>query len=503
MSSKKSLPLNANTRPESGISAVMAFVAVLSVPLVFFTVVILWPESMARQLAAVGAAIALAVLFFQRKKYEALLIATVVLSQFYLSLHSIDLNPPVKLQIFFSDVLLIALVLMAIEEGVRFRLDSLGWLFLALLLWSALATLTSAHYHRSLIFLLGQFKFLVLYGLAVNTQINDALVRRLFHGVVIIVVVQSILALAQLVKGSPIGLDIIGEVSQDVSRGYLVKGNVRVSGTITGTNSFAGYITLMLVFLLPFLFVYRKPLLFFGYGLGCIALMLSLSRAGWLSFSIGSLLAVVMMMRAGMLKFTRWLMVSFFCCLVFFVGVVAYHDQIVDRFQSREAIQSATGRLTQVEKAWDVVKNYPLTGIGPGITEFFGRWNDHRKYVKKALPDVNLENQVHNSQLQIAIESGIPALFLFLLITISLVRSACRRIKPSAPIDNMALLRIGGTCAAIAVLIHASFGTELNNPQIFLAFWAILGLSRSERIVRNESSQGSSAVRFAPTPAYD
>lgn len=462
------------------ITTAMLLVSILCIPLVLLLVFFVWPESLARQVAAVGAVISIVILALFRRKYEAMLLATVFLSQFYLSLHSFDLAPPVKLQIFFSDVVLAVLVLVAIERRVRIRLDSLGWLFLTLWFWFAITTITSVHPHRSLIFLFSQFKYLLLYGLALNTQMNEKLAGRIGNAVLGVVIIQAVLAIAQTLKGGPLGLQILGEILGDNLQGYMVAGKLRASGTIAGTNSYGGYMAMLLVFLAPFLLVRRSLLLYSGFTIGCMALILALSRAAWLSFTVGAICVVIMLLRSGLVRITRLLMVAIVGSFVLSIGVGMYYDKIMHRFRDREAIQSAEGRFKQIEGAWKVVEKYPLTGIGPGVTEFFGRWNNNHKYIAKAMPRVNLPNQVHSSQLQVAIESGILGLFLMLLLTATLVLAVFRKVRTTLPNDNQALVRVGGTCAAVAVMVHISFGTEFNSHQIFLGFWTLLGLARSQ-----------------------
>lgn len=463
------------------ITLAMSLIVALAVPAVLCIVFIVWPESLARQLTATGVVLILLVLVFFRRKFEALLLATVFLSQFGLSLHSFDLAPPVKLQILFSDVVLLVFLFVAVERRTRFRLDHIGWIFLALCLWFAVATTTSVHPHRSLIFLFIQFKYFLLYCLARAAELDEKFVGRVVYIVLGVVILQGLLAIAQTLKGGPLGLHILGEFSANNLENLMVQGKLRPAGTFGGTNGFAGYMAMLLVFLLPFLMARRSLLLFGGYAIGGMALILALSRAGWLSFMVGTVCVVVMMLRSRLVRMTRLLIFAVLGGLVLVAGIGLYYENIMHRFRDREAVQSAVGRFTQIAQAWEVVEKFPVHGIGPGVTEFFGRWNDNRKYIKRALPGVNLHNQVHSSQLQVAIETGIPGLGLFLLLTAALVLAVPGKVKPALSSKNPALLRVGGSCAAVAALMHMTFGTEFNSQQLFLGFWALLGMARSWR----------------------
>jgi O-antigen ligase len=457
----------------------MSFLIVLAAPLVLIIVFIVWPDSIARQLAAAGAMTCLVALILFRQIFQALLLALVFISQFSLSLHSFPLAPPAQLQVFFVDLVIAALIMVAIERRIRFRLDAVGWVFFILLVWFAFTTFNSVHPQRSLIFLISQFKYLLIYCLALNAAPHERFSGRLATVVSVVLIFQALLGVVQTLKGGPLGLHILGEFSGENLQNLLVAGSLRAGGTIGGSNGYAGYLAMLLVFLFPFLLRRRSFLRDGGFAIGMMALILALSRAGWLSFMIGVFCVVFMMLRLRLVRLSRLLIFSVVGCLVLAVCISAYYDKIMHRFQDRNAIQAATGRITQIVDALKVIEKHPITGIGPGIAEFFGRWNNNLKYIKKSLPGVHMANMVHSGQLQIAIESGIPGLALFLLLTALLVSAVFRKVRIDPDDDTLALVRIGGTCAAVAVMVHISFGTEFNNQQLFVGFWTLLGFARS------------------------
>jgi O-antigen ligase len=112
-------------------------------------------------------------------------------------------------------------------------------------------------------------------------------------------------------------------------------------------------------------------------------------------------------------------------------------------------------------------------------------------YINKALPGVDMSNQVHNSQLQIAIESGLPGGVIFLAIMGAVFSGVLRNVKRGGEVESIQLLRIGGICAGVAVMVHISFGTEFNSTSIFLVFWILLGLARSRPNLEAKKELGS------------
>jgi O-antigen ligase len=162
-------------------------------------------------------------------------------------------------------------------------------------------------------------------------------------------------------------------------------------------------------------------------------------------------------------------------------GAIFYGDKIIDRFENRQAISSAQGRLDQFAMALPLIEKYPIAGIGPGVSDFFSRWSDNRMYVRKALSRLDMPNYIHCGQLQILVESGIPGLVLFLAIVGAIIWSAFGRIRPGMESGTFDLLRVGGISGALAIMIHISFGTEFTSQHIFQLFWVLLGLARNQR----------------------
>jgi O-antigen ligase len=235
----------------------------------------------------------------------------------------------------------------------------------------------------------------------------------------------------------------------------------------------------LLVFALPFLFLWQGVFRYVCYGVGFVALLLPLSRAGWLSFMVGGGVVVGALLRAKIVKPTRVMLIGVIGILIIGTGAVLYLDRIQDRFEDKEAMNSAKGRFDQFEEAWPVIERYPIFGIGAGVTQYYGKWDDNGSYLRKKLPDVKLGNQPHNSQLQYWMENGAPGVVLFTGIIFMTLVTALQRPKESQVASELLLTRIGAGAAAVAAMVHASFGTEINNHQIMMAFWILFALARN------------------------
>jgi len=464
---------------------------ILAIPVLLYIILAVWQDSISRQITAIFLMLGVLAFVIIKKKYETVLLAAIFLSQFAVSLHTFTIAPMVKLQIFHSDLIIILFIIIAVESRSRIRIDSLGWLFLVWIGWIGITTCFSVFIPSSLLFLSVQLKFFVLYLLALNGKLTESFAKKVIYLCIGIIFIQSMIGLAQLAHGGPLGLEILGEsISKKVDN--YVDGSLRMSGTIGATNAFAGYFSLLLVFLLPFVVVRRTMLNYLAYGLGLIVLILALSRAGWLGFIVGSVCALSMLLRMRLVKFTHIILFGFVGFFLMAAGVTVYIDKIVSRFEDRHAVSSATGRLEQFQLAWPLIEDRPIAGIGPGVSVLFSRWNLERKYIQKALSGKAMPNAIHCSQLQVLVESGIPGLIMFLVITGAILWSVFRNVMVANRNDMTVLLRVGGVGAAVSVLVHISFGTELNNQQIFGIFWVLLGLARNmsnERLAGNGNMQ--------------
>ncbi|MBI5617983.1 MAG: O-antigen ligase family protein [Gammaproteobacteria bacterium] len=459
------------------VSAMLGIGVLLAVPATLYVVFSLWSDSLQRQIVA-AAGLALLTLFtVLKRKLNALLLSLVFVTQCSISLHSIPLAPPAIFQFFFIDVLIVLLVMTAVERHETFRPDLAGWLLLTMALWELFATIFSAHVDRSLLFVMWQLKYFVIYVLVRNLRISDELLARLQYVVAAVLIIQSLLAFVQQLKGGPIGLNVLGE--QDASRLFFVRGDLRVSGTLGATNGFGGYLAAMLCFLIPSVLTKRNVVIYAAVGVGTMALLFTFSRAGWLSLIIGAGISVLVMTRSRVLTWGRMVLLTFAGFLLLSVAIGAYYEKVIERFENKEAVGAAVGRFSQFYQAWPVISRYPIVGIGPGVTEYYGAWNENEKYIRQKLPDVRFGNQMHSAQLQYWIESGTPGFALFMLLIVITGVTAFRRRASNDASELMKLSSIGAGAAALAILIHSSFGPEINNYRILICFVTFLALARN------------------------
>jgi O-antigen ligase len=458
------------------LSALLSLLVLISIPVSMFFVSVEWSDSIERQAVIGVGVIALSFVAIKREKYYLLIIGFIVLSQFSISLRSIELSPPELLRIYLYDLIMILLVWTAVERKVKWNFDGLAWLLVIFIIWEIIATIKSPHIDRSLVHTHWYIKYLLVYVIALNMPFTQTINKHIPIAITIILIMQALIGLLQYLRGGLLGLHILGETS---GAGNYVQEGIRIAGTAGGTNSYAGYMAMLLVFLTPFIVVQKKLYYYSVFALGCIALLLSLSRAGWLSLFIGANVVILLLLHNKIIRFSRILIFALFTSVVLAVLMYVYQDRIIARFTSEQAVSSANTRIEYSKQALEVINAYPIFGIGPGITQYFGRWDDNQEYVKHALPNVNLDNQVHNGHLQIWMEGGTPAFIIWVAIALYFTLSLGKTISADKSKQVISVLKIGSGAAAIAVIIHVSFGTEINNYRLMSLFWFFMGLNRN------------------------
>src|SRR4029079_5158538 len=104
---------------------------------------------------------------------------------------------------------------------------------------------------------------------------------------------------------------------------------------------------------------------------------------------------------------------------------------------------SNADRVAMMKSGWRIIKDDPLTGVGPDlIIQVYQHYRDKH--------EVNARNShLHNVPLQIAAERGIPALLVWIWFIARLVRDFLRRRRSEYPsLSNTGLAVIGAMLAA-------------------------------------------------------
>lgn len=193
-----------------------------------------------------------------------------------------------------------------------------------------------------------------------------------------------------------------------------------------------------------------------------LALAFTFTRSAWVGACVG--LGILFLLRdfrlVGLLP------------IVFGAFLILAPANLTARLYSTFSLTdpSNVDRVAMMKSGWRIIKDDPLTGVGPDmIIQVYPHYRD-----KSA---VNQRNpHLHNVPLQIAAERGIPALIVWLWFIGTLVRDFWRRRTSDQPsLSNAALAAIGAMLAA--GLFEYNFG----DSEFLMLFLVLVTLPYAQR----------------------
>lgn len=265
----------------------------------------------------------------------------------------------------------------------------------------------------------------------------------------------ALIGLYQYVVGVPIDaawLDV--ENNPDI--------RVRVYSVFGNPNVLAEYL-IMTIPLSISLFWYskkiHKKLIFLATSsILTLALVLTLSRGGWIGFAFSALIFLVLVEKRLLLSIIP----------ISIAGIFFLPQSIINRILSigNLADSSNAYRLTMWGISLDIIRDHPLAGVGFGHLPFKETFET---YIR-TMPTYH----AHNTYLEIAAELGIPGLiaFLFLLFIVfkygvqSLVSGENRYIK---------IMGAGAFAGLGALLMHGAVENVIYLTRIIVYFWILIG----------------------------
>ncbi len=200
---------------------------------------------------------------------------------------------------------------------------------------------------------------------------------------------------------------------------------------------------------------------FWGLALMFISILLSFSRGAYLGLIAGAVFfAVVFLKRSGVLGKAA-ITLGTILILVLIFSPTSISSRLSSSFNLKEG--SNVERIKNWMQAIDVIRDYPLGGVGLG------------NYSREVAPTAPERSSIyaHNLFLDIAAETGIlnAVVFLFLILV-----SIWRNLKSRGAIG------LGMAAGLIAFLIHSVFDTALYSPQVLTIFLIIIAIGINNKI---------------------
>lgn len=253
----------------------------------------------------------------------------------------------------------------------------------------------------------------------------------------------------------------------------------RLTGTFKMPNDLGAYLALLIPFTLGCFFSVLRarpsPSLWGSFALGtmlvlmCANLALTLTRAAWVSVAVAAAcistyyVAGLLALKARRLVFLVILTVAVLCLSLFFTP-----RHIKARFQTM--LEHPTGFMGERPQWWqtslELIRQYPLTGIGLGRFRY--------EYQLNGPPEqYNIPYHAHNIYLHIAVEHGIPSLFVFGWMLVVIWRQLFA-LRKADDFWGMGLF-IGGSGFLISALVYGLADNVLHQRAL-LIFCFVVGL---------------------------
>lgn len=208
-----------------------------------------------------------------------------------------------------------------------------------------------------------------------------------------------------------------------------------------------------------------KILFIFGCFLQVLALYLTYSYGAWLGVLAGFAFVFVIMLKRPRPRYSRLI------GLVLLLVILAFVWQIPgQKFQGflDFSYPSLKARLAIWQSGWEIIKDHPLIGIGPGMFQqyYLDYQSRFEPYPEWAVP------QPHNLFLAFWLQTGLLGLLGFVWLIIQFFKK-CRAVK--APDSRE--LSVFLMAAMIYILIHGLVDTPYWKNDLSVVFWLIIALN--------------------------
>ena len=336
-----------------------------------------------------------------------------------------------------------------------------------LLALCVLSSIFSLHKFTSLWALILLINYITIYYLVIHTIRTRAQLRQLVY---LIIGIGTFLAIFGLVKNfltNPFSWWDYPEIYKNV---------YRVTATFGNANNFAGYMDMVILLLLGmFLTGIKRPKIIIMVCLVFLfitALIFSFSRGGWISIFFGIVFMVIALLTNQHFN-RKKLVIGIICGFLAISLFVLVNTGMVKRIvtlKQKQDITNFRGRATAWSGIVDMIRDYPVLGIGPGTFSVV--------FTQYQPPGLSARYfRAHNDYLQIISEAGLPIIPIIVWMIIALYRKGFRKFKnPSRLVRGIA---VGAMSGIAAMLFHSIGDFNLQIPADALLFTVLVALIAS------------------------
>ena len=201
-----------------------------------------------------------------------------------------------------------------------------------------------------------------------------------------------------------------------------------------------------------------------------VALALTLSRNAWVGAcaGIGTLFLLKDFRLIAVMPVALGLLVAFAPASVSdrLYSMMTLDHAVNESATSAASAQSNRDRLAMIRIGTHIVRDNPLTGVGPDmVIQVYAGYR-----VQGAVSQLN--SHLHNVPLQIAAERGLPALAIWIWFVVTLLRDFMRQRKTSA----LPSISTAGIASVVAMLAAGMFEYNFGDSEFLMLFLVLVTL---------------------------
>lgn len=291
-----------------------------------------------------------------------------------------------------------------------------------------------------------------------------------FYLLVLNVVIQSLLGLAQLALGRSLGLFFLGEADA-LWIDAAVEGTVsRVGGTLGHANALAQFLEMLLPILLSLLMARKVPsrkrlLSLAAFLPGLLALLFTFSRSAWGAMLAATFLVVVYHFRH--LRFSvRQIAAIGTGGLASLAALFVFWEPIYRRLTASSSA-SFSFRQNLIIIATNMIRDHPWIGIGlNNFVLVMARYDTVGLTERRLAP-------VHNIYYLVAAEVGLVGLLAFFWLLLGIFSEGWQALKSDDAF--LSSLTAGILAGLVATLVHSLLGWGWRYDVIHVTFWFLVG----------------------------
>ncbi|GEM_PF-5989974 len=378
------------------------------------------------------------------------------------------------------------------EKNALINASELNLPILALFVWNSIVFLLSPYKYAGLRAMLQFAGYIILYLTLTTGFRMDKGMSRLLSVALAAAALTCVYGMLQR-----FGID---PVKWDISRMLSFMGN---------PTYFAAYLAILLSLALNLFLNAGSSIRRFTLGsltvLMFLCLLLTYTRAAWLGIGVALLLDAGLLMiyigcrklyRTGVLKWALLLLMVMIAVSITAAKTAPSAMKLEDRLATSFSIaqQGNVQRVIIWKAAQGIIRDHIFTGTGPGtFFIYYPRYQDRRAY---ATGIGQITDHAHNEFLEIASETGVIGLFLFVWLLFAAIRLALRIMRQAD--DDRRYPAAAFICGLTAFMIQNMTGVTMRKALGGSFFWLMLALiAAMEAQLRQESVRESMSIPAA------